>query len=351
MRTTLTNVRTDARTYREAGFFLHATVTITVAPVSTMTVVQYPWRSGESSSRVGQTKSPPCPDRRNFISERIADFTRNHPLIYAAATITGDGLIVEIAPDARVALPTAQTLTNDFTFTLRAGQISLSAPIDVEVRISGGNITFPQPSIPNSIILLTDVDVFPVPAAMAMIRNLRAPSFSLTVRAQARIRLPKNLVLTEGENLTVPRGAIARGGADSKFVGCARPCDLESGAARLGRLPAAKRHQRQLRRPRQSNPNRIGDRLDFERYAPARIGRGRDLPRFVPLARRFRKRQRRRSISHFINRRSRTRRASAQRLFFAVWRRVFAVSGVSSKPACLRSRPGRPAKARRAEKG
>ena len=213
MRTTLTNVRTDARTYREAVFFLHATVD------STMTVIQYPWRSGESSSRVGQTKSPPCPDRRNFLSERIADFTRNHPLIYAAATIIGDGLIVEIAPDARVALPTAQTLTNTFTFTLRAGQISLSAPIDVEVRISGGNITFPQPSIPNSIILLTDVDVFPVPAAMAMIRNLRAPSFSLTVRAQARIRLPKNLVLTEGARLTVPRGAIARGGADSKFVG------------------------------------------------------------------------------------------------------------------------------------
>ena len=220
MRTTLTNVRTDARTYREAGFFLHATVTITVdATVSTMTVVQYPWRSGESSSRVGQTKSPPCPDRRNFISERIADFARNHPLIYAAATITGDGLIVEIAPDARVALPMAQTLTNNFTFTLRAGQISLSAPIDVEVRVSGGNITFPQPSIPNSIILLTDVDVFPVPAAMAMIRNLRAPSFSITVRAQARIRLPKNLVLTEGARLTVPRGAIARGGANSKFVG------------------------------------------------------------------------------------------------------------------------------------
>ena len=214
MRTTLTNVRTDARTYREAGFFLHATV-----PDSAMTVVQYPWRSGESSSRVGQTKSPPCPDRRNFISERIADFARNHPLIYAAATITGDGLIVEIAPDARVALPTAQTLTNDFTFTLRAGQISLSAPIDVEVRISGGIVTFSQPSIPNSIILLTDVDIFPVPATMAIIRNLRAPSFSLTVRAQARIRLPKNLVLIEGESLIVPRGAIARGGADSKFVG------------------------------------------------------------------------------------------------------------------------------------
>ena len=214
MRTTLTNVRTDARTYREAGFFLHATVTD-----PTMTVVQYPWRSGESSSRVGQTKSPPCPDRRNFISERIADFTRNHPLIYAAAATTiTSGLTVEIAPDARVALPAAQTLTNNFTFTLRAGQISLSAPIDVEVRISGGNITFPQPSIPNSIILLTDVDVFPVPAAMATIRNLRAPSFSLTVRAQARIRLPKNLILTESENLIVPRGAIARGGANSKFV-------------------------------------------------------------------------------------------------------------------------------------
>ena len=113
----------------------------------------------------------------------------------------------------------AQTLTNNFTFTLRAGQISLAAPIDVEVRVSGGNITFPQPSIPNSIILLTDVDVFPVPAAMTIIRNLRAPSFSITVRAQARIRLPKNLVLTEGARLTVPRGAIARGGADSKFVG------------------------------------------------------------------------------------------------------------------------------------
>ena len=219
MTTTLTNVRTDPRTYREAGFFLHATVTITGAPDLTMTVVQYPWRSGESSSRVGQTKSPPCPDRRNFISERIADFTRNHPLIYAAATITGDGLTVEIAPDARVALPMAQTLTNNFTFTLRAGQISLAAPIDVEVRVSGGNVTFPQPSIPNSITLLTDVDVFPVPAAMTIIRNLRAPSFSLTVRAQARIRLPKNLVLTEGARLTVPRGAIARGGADSKFVG------------------------------------------------------------------------------------------------------------------------------------
>ena len=218
--TTLTNVRTDARTYREAGFFLHATVTITAStPVSIMTVVQYPWRSDKPSLRVGQTKSPPCPDRRNFISERIADFARNHPLIYAAATTTGDGLTVEIAPDARVALPTAQTLTNTFTFTLRAGQISLSAPIDVEVRISGGTVTFSQPSIPNSIILLTDVDVFPVPAAMAMIRNLRAPSFSITVRAQARIRLPKNLVLTEGARLTVPRGAIARGGANSKFVG------------------------------------------------------------------------------------------------------------------------------------
>ena len=217
MTTTLTNVRTNARTYREAGFFLHVTVTD-----PTMTVVQYPWRSGDSSSRVGQTKSPPCPDRRNFISERIADFARNHPLIYAAvaATVTvGDGLIVEIAPDARVALPMAQTLTNTFTFTLRAGQISLAAPIDVEVRISGGTVIFSQPSIPNSIILLTDVDVFPVPAAMAMIRNLRAPSFSITVRAQARIRLPKNLVLTEGARLTVPRGAIARGGADSKFVG------------------------------------------------------------------------------------------------------------------------------------
>ena len=211
MRTTLTNVRTDARTYREAGFFLHATVD------STMTVVQYPWRSGESSSRVGQTKSPPCPDRRNFISERIADFTRNHPLIYAAAaTITG--LIVEIAPDARVALPMAQTLTNTFTFTLRAGQISLAAPIDVEVRVSGGMLTFHPLSIPNAITLLTDVDIFPVPAAMTMIRNLRAPSFSLTVRAQARIRLPKNLVLTEDASLIVPRGAIARGGADSKFV-------------------------------------------------------------------------------------------------------------------------------------
>ena len=220
MTTTLENVRTDSRTYREAGFFLHATITITGTPDSTMTVVQYPWRSGESSSRVGQTKSPPCPDRRNFISERIADFARNHPLIYAAVatTITTGGLIVEIAPDARVALPMAQTLTNNFTFTLRAGQISLSAPIDVEVRISGGNITFPQPSIPNEITLLTDVDIFPVPAAMAMIRNLRAPSFSLTVRAQARIRLPKNLVLTEGASLTVPRGAIARGGANSKFV-------------------------------------------------------------------------------------------------------------------------------------
>ena len=220
MTTTLTNVRADPRTYREAVFFLHATVTITVStPFSTMAVVQYPWRSDKPSLRVGQTKSPPCPDRRNFISERIADFARNHPLIYAAATITGDGLIVEIAPDARVALPTAQTLTNNFTFTLRAGQISLSAPIDVEVRVSGGNVTFPQPSIPNSITLLTDVDVFPVPAAMTIIRNLRAPSFSLTVRAQARIRLPKNLVLTEGENLIVPRGAIARGGANSKFVG------------------------------------------------------------------------------------------------------------------------------------
>ena len=213
MTTTLTNVRADPRTYREAGFFLHATD-------STMTVVQYPWRSGESSSRVGQTKSPPCPDRRNFISERIADFTRNHPLIYAAAATTiTSGLTVEIAPDARVALPAAQTLTNTFTFTLRAGQISLSAPIDVEVRISGGTVTFSQPSIPNSIILLTDVDIFPVPATMAIIRNLRAPSFSITVRAQARIRLPKNLVLTEGARLTVPRGAIARGGADSKFVG------------------------------------------------------------------------------------------------------------------------------------
>ena len=214
MRTTLTNVRTDARTYREAGFFLHATVTD-----PTMTVVQYPWRSGESSSRVGQTKSPPCPDRRNFISERIAGFARNHPLIYAAATITGDGLIVEVAPDARVALPAAQTLTNNFTFTLRAGQISLAAPIDVEVRVSGGMLTFHPLSIPSTITLLTDVDVFPVPATMAIIRNLRAPSFSLTVRAQARIRLPKNLVLTEGARLTVPRGAIARGGANSKFVG------------------------------------------------------------------------------------------------------------------------------------
>ena len=221
MTTTLTNVRADPRTYREAGFFLHVTVTITGAPVSIMTVVQYPWRFDKPSLRVGQTKSPPCPDRRNFLSERIADFTRNHPLIYAAATttITTGGLIVEIAPDARVALPTAQTLTNDFTFTLRAGQISLSAPIDVEVRITGGTVTFSQPSIPNSITLLTDVDIFPVPATMAIIRNLRAPSFSLTVRAQARIRLPKNLVLTEGENLIVPRGAIARGGANSKFVG------------------------------------------------------------------------------------------------------------------------------------
>ena len=219
MRTTLTNVRTDARTYREAGFFLHATVTITVAPVSTMTIVQYPWRSDKAPLRVGQTKSPPCPDRRNFISERIADFARNHPLIYAAATITGDGLIVEIAPDARVALPTAQTLTNTFTFTLRAGQISLAAPIDVEVRVSGGMLTFHPLSIPNAITLLTDVDIFPVPAAMTMIRNLRAPSFSLTVRAQARIRLPKNLVLTEDASLIVPRGAIARGGADSKFIG------------------------------------------------------------------------------------------------------------------------------------
>ena len=211
MRTTLENVRADPRTYREAVFFLHATV-------STTTVVQYPWRSDKASLRVGQTKSPPCPDRRNFISERIADFARNHPLIYAvAATITG--LIVEVAPDARVALPTAQTLTNDFTFTLRAGQISLAAPIDVEVRVGGGMLTFHPPSIPNAITLLTDVDVFPVPATMAIIRNLRAPSFSITVRAQARIRLPKNLVLTEGENLIVPRGAIARGGADSKFVG------------------------------------------------------------------------------------------------------------------------------------
>ena len=221
MTTTLENVRADPRTYREAGFFLHATVTITVSPpVSTMTVVQYPWRSGESSSRVGQTKSPPCPDRRNFLSERTARFARNHPLIYAAvATTITDGLTVEIAPDARVALPMAQTLTNNFTFTLRAGQISLALPIDVEVRVSGGTIDFHPPSIPNAITLLTDVDVFPVPAAMATIRNLRAPSFSLTVRAQARIRLPKNLVLTEGENLIVPRGAIARGGADSKFVG------------------------------------------------------------------------------------------------------------------------------------
>ena len=219
MRTTLENVRADPRTYREAGFFLHATVAITGTPDSTMTVVQYPWRSGESSSRVGQTKSPPCPDRRNFISERIADFARNHPLIYAAATITGDGLIVEIAPDARVALPMAQTLTNNFTFTLRAGQISLAAPIDVEVRVSGGMLTFHPLSIPSTITLLTDVDVFPVPATMAIIRNLRAPSFSITVRAQARIRLPKNLVLTEGARLTVPRGAIARGGANSKFVG------------------------------------------------------------------------------------------------------------------------------------
>ena len=215
MTTTLTNVRTDPRTYREAGFFLHVTVTD-----PTMTVVQYPWRSDKPSLRVGQTKSPPCPDRRNFISERIADFARNHPLIYAAvATTITDGLTVEIAPDVRVALPTAQTLTNTFTFTLRAGQISLSAPIDVEVRISGGTVTFPQPSIPNSIILLTDVDIFPVPAAMTIIRNLRAPSFSLTVRAQARIRLPKNLVLTEDASLIVPRGAIARGGADSKFIG------------------------------------------------------------------------------------------------------------------------------------
>ena len=213
MTTTLENVRTDARTYREAGFFLHATD-------STMTVVQYPWRSDKAPSRVGQTKSPPCPDRRNFISERIADFTRNHPLIYAAAATTiTDGLTVEIAPDARVALPAAQTLTNNFTFTLRAGQISLAAPIDVEARVTNGTVTFHPPSIPNSIILLTDVDVFPVPAAMAMIRNLRAPSFSITVRAQARIRLPKNLVLTEGARLTVPRGAIARGGANSKFVG------------------------------------------------------------------------------------------------------------------------------------
>ena len=211
MRTTLENVRADPRTYREAVFFLHATV-------STTTVVQYPWRSDKASLRVGQTKSPPCPDRRNFISERIADFARNHPLIYAvAATITG--LIVEVAPDARVALPTAQTLTNNFTFTLRAGQISLAAPIDVEVRVSGGMLTFHPLSIPSTITLLTDVDVFPVPATMAIIRNLRAPSFSLTVRAQARIRLPKNLVLTEGARLTVPRGAIARGGADSKFVG------------------------------------------------------------------------------------------------------------------------------------
>ena len=220
MRTTLTNVRTDARTYREAVFFLHATITITVStPFSTMTVVQYPWRSDKPSLRVGQTKSPPCPDRRNFISERIADFARNHPLIYAAvATTITDGLTVEIAPDARVALPMAQTLTNTFTFTLRAGQISLAAPIDVEVRVSGGMLTFHPLSIPNAITLLTDVDIFPVPAAMATIRNLRAPSFSLTVRAQARIRLPKNLVLTERENLTVPRGAIVRGGADSKFV-------------------------------------------------------------------------------------------------------------------------------------
>ena len=213
MATTLTHVRTNARTYREAGFFLHATATD-----STMTVVQYPWRSDKPSLRVGQTKSPPCPDRRNFISERIADFARNHPLIYAAAATVGGGLIVEIAPDARVALPTAQTLTNNFTFTLRAGQISLAAPIDVEARISGGMVYFYPPSIPNAITLMTDVDIFPVPAAMTMIRNLRAPSFSLTVRAQARIRLPKNLVLTEGASLTVPRGAIARGGADSKFV-------------------------------------------------------------------------------------------------------------------------------------
>ena len=283
MTTTLTNVRTDARTYREAGFFLHATVTITGLPVSTMTVVQYPWRSGESSSRVGQTKSPPCPDRRNFISERIADFARNHPLIYAAATITGDGLTVEIAPDARVALPTAQTLTNDFTFTLRAGQISLSAPIDVEVRVSGGNITFPQPSIPNSIILLTDVDVFPVPAAMTIIRNLRAPSFSITVRAQARIRLPKNLVLTEGESLIVPRGAIARGGADSKFVGV-RALVIWSPAPLAWADCQPPNPTGQLRRPRQSNPNRIGGRRHGECDAPTRIRRERDLPRFVPLA-------------------------------------------------------------------
>ena len=47
MTMTLTSVRVDARTYREAVFFLQATVTITVdATVSTITVVQYPWRSG-----------------------------------------------------------------------------------------------------------------------------------------------------------------------------------------------------------------------------------------------------------------------------------------------------------------
>ena len=153
-----------------------------------------------------------------------------------------------------------------------------------KARISGGMVYFYPPSIPNAITLLTDVDVFPVPAAMATIRNLRAPSFSLTVRAQARIRLPKNLVLTEDESLIVPRGAIARGGANSKFVGVRALVIWRSSAARLGRLRAAKRDRRQLRRPRQSNPNRIGDRIDFARHAPTRVRRERDLPRFVPLA-------------------------------------------------------------------
>ena len=118
------------------------------------------------------------------------------------------------------ALPMAQTLTNNFTFTLRAGQISLSAPIDVEVRISGGIVAFSQPSIPNSIILLTDVDIFPVPATMAIIRNLRAPSvFDHRARAGANSPAEKSRINRRRKIDRAARRDCEAGGANSKFVG------------------------------------------------------------------------------------------------------------------------------------
>ena len=282
MTTTLTNVRTDARTYREAGFFLHATVTITAST---------PDFDNDGRSVSLAFRRVIFASRSNQISAMSGSAQ-----FYKRAN---RGLRAQSSFDLRGGGDHHRRRLDRRDCARCASRVADGADLNKQFHFHFARRTnFPRRAYRcrsahqrRKYHFSSTIDSqrdYPFDRCRCLSRSrgddddsqfARAVVFDHRARAGANSPAEKSRINRRREiDRAARRDCEGRG--EFEIRRRARPCDLESGAARLGRLPAAKRG----RRPRQSNPNRICDRLNFERYAPARIGRGRDLPRFVSLA-------------------------------------------------------------------